>query len=511
MITILIVDDERLERNGIKFLLQQEQGEFEVLEACNGKDALGVLQSGRVDILLSDIKMPYMNGLELAAQARTLYPGLPIVIFSGYNDFSFAREALRYGVSDYVLKPVDPEEFHKTLEKVIHNISFLREQEEKQTRKEDYLKKYFLLQYLFTGREENIRSARELVGLNEGGLNEYRRLVLAGSQGDFFELEEEACMEELKEKIQRNFFYLNRNSNESLFFFRERTGDYERLALQLYHFFKQKYDVECYFAVSPQVEGYQDMPGLLTGLEQLLEEQFYQPGIHVFSMEKKEQEGTADVQDAQALQNIMEDIRHKDVVHLKQNFRIMEQKYRKQTQFSEMYVKFVFSSIVKEINAVFGDSGERELSREVDRLYRCRTIQEVLDITGKAVRELEEFVNEENGGFRDEITRVKSYIYHHYDEELGTEMLAQQVCLSPGYLSYIFKKETGVNLNRFIRDCRMNKARQLLETTNRKVTDIAGSVGFSNNSYFCKSFREYFGDTPESFRKGTTDDKESDS
>ena len=123
MITILIVDDERLERNGIKFLLKQEQGEFEVLEACNGKDALGVLQSKRVDILLSDIKMPYMDGLELAAQARGLYPELPIVIFSGYNDFSFAREALRYGVSDYVLKPVDPQEFHKTLEKVLHNIS----------------------------------------------------------------------------------------------------------------------------------------------------------------------------------------------------------------------------------------------------------------------------------------------------------------------------------------------------------------------------------------------------
>ena len=98
MLTILIVDDEKLERNGIKFLLKREQEEFNILEAGNGKDALGVLATHHVDILFSDVKMPYMNGLELARQARETYPDMEIVIFSGYNDFSYAREALRYGV-----------------------------------------------------------------------------------------------------------------------------------------------------------------------------------------------------------------------------------------------------------------------------------------------------------------------------------------------------------------------------------------------------------------------------
>ena len=114
MLTILIVDDEKLERKGIQFLLKREKEEFRILEASNGKDALGILASNQVDLLFSDVKMPYMNGLELTSAARELYPDLEIVIFSGYNDFSYAREALRYGVVDYVLKPVDPEEFHKT-------------------------------------------------------------------------------------------------------------------------------------------------------------------------------------------------------------------------------------------------------------------------------------------------------------------------------------------------------------------------------------------------------------
>ena len=122
MFTVLIVDDEKLERNGVKFLLKREKEEFHVIEAVNGKDAVGILASNRVDILLSDVKMPYMNGLELAGHVKENYPDIEIVIFSGYNDFSYAREALRYGVVDYVLKPVDPAEFHKTMGRVIGHI-----------------------------------------------------------------------------------------------------------------------------------------------------------------------------------------------------------------------------------------------------------------------------------------------------------------------------------------------------------------------------------------------------
>ena len=93
-------------------------------------------------------------------------------------------------------------------------------------------------------------------------------------------------------------------------------------------------------------------------------------------------------------------------------------------------------------------------------------------------------------------------------ENLNVENLARQVYLSPGYLSVVFKEETGVNLNRYVRDIRMKKSRELLENTSMKISQIAKEVGFSNNSYFCRSFREYFGSTPESCRKGSMSDEE---
>ncbi len=433
MISILIVDDEKLERKGIRFLLQKEEKDYQILEAVNGKDALGILQKQKVDILFSDIKMPYMDGLELSRRARELYPDLQIIIFSGYNDFSFAREALRYGVVDYVLKPVDPAEFKKTLDKVTENIDKQNEKLQKQNKQEDYLRQFFLLNFLLTGKEEYIENAGKITNLEKEDLNQFSYMILAGSSDNFFEMEEHNFLQDLREHLQRKFQYQNLNSNESLFLLTDRSCDCQKLALQMRTFFRQRFYVDCYFVISRPLESYQDMPKYLNVMEQLLEEQFYQPETHVFSMDQEEEEqDVSQIQDATLFLNIKEDIHHKDVNHLWLDFYRIEKKYKDVSRFSELYVKFVFSNILKEIYEVIAVTGERELSKEVDRMYHCNTIQDVLEITKKAIREFEDYLKVQDGGDREDVTQVKSYIYHHYDEALTTELLADQVCLSPG-------------------------------------------------------------------------------
>lgn len=173
-----------------------------------------------------------------------------------------------------------------------------------------------------------------------------------------------------------------------------------------------------------------------------------------------------------------------------------------------MYVKFVFSGILKELLDQMDGMDEKMLSKKVDRLYRCRKLNDVIVTVEEALQEYEQYIQEQEEGFRSEVTTVKGYIYHHYKEKnLGAETLSAMVFLSPGYLSAVFKEETGMTLNRFIREVRMNKAKELLETTNMKISQIAKEVGFSNNSYFCRSFREFFGDTPEACRKGIEADE----
>ena len=117
MTNVLIVDDEKIEREGLKYLLSREEGERKVFEASNGKQALQIIRTEDIQLILTDIKMPHMDGLELSRRAKEENPALQIVIFSGYSDFSFAQEAIRYGVTEYILKPVNANELSDCLKR----------------------------------------------------------------------------------------------------------------------------------------------------------------------------------------------------------------------------------------------------------------------------------------------------------------------------------------------------------------------------------------------------------
>jgi two-component system response regulator YesN len=108
MINILLVEDEEIIRTGLKSLIAQVSGDFQIAkEAANGREALEYLQKEAPDFLITDIRMREMDGLTLTAKVRERYPHMPILIISGYGDFEYARQAIRYGVSDYLLKPID--------------------------------------------------------------------------------------------------------------------------------------------------------------------------------------------------------------------------------------------------------------------------------------------------------------------------------------------------------------------------------------------------------------------
>lgn len=500
MITILIADDEKLERNGIKFLLREK--DVCILEASNGKEACAILQKQPVDMLFSDIKMPYMNGLELAREARGLQPEIEIILFSGYNDFSYAKEALHYGVLDYVLKPVDPAEFHKVYETVKEKVEKKKKEKKQSSKEKEYGLKYELSQFLYYG----VSNKDKIVQFETDC---YGKMVLIATEDDMFQRDEELFIHQLKNYLSVDVFYMNLTENEALLLFKESYLDSKVLGEKIYHYFKNKYNVDCYLAMSNRIDSWESMPEVFWKLEELLAQQFYQPTCHIFydGMEERTiQEEEIDEQEL--IKQIGEDIKNRDVLHLQKQFSSLTAKYKAKPQVSQIYIKFVFSNIIKAIYDEIKKDDLKELADKVDLLYRCKRLQEVIDVTKEAITELEKYVQEKRQGFREEIAMIKSYIYHHYAENLTIEELASKVYLSPGYASALFKEETGVNLNRFIREVRMKKAKELLETTNKKISQVAVSVGFSNQSYFCRSFREYFGCTPESLKKGKVEDDE---
>ncbi|MBO9605102.1 MAG: helix-turn-helix domain-containing protein [Paenibacillaceae bacterium] len=119
MLTMLVVDDEKIERDGIRFLVRKYGLPLNVEEAANGEKALALLQRLPVDIVLTDIKMPFMDGLQLAAKVRETGSAVKIVILSAFGEFDYARRALPLQVEHYLLKPVEPGEFADVMKRVI--------------------------------------------------------------------------------------------------------------------------------------------------------------------------------------------------------------------------------------------------------------------------------------------------------------------------------------------------------------------------------------------------------
>lgn len=466
-----------------------------------------ILRTENIDMILTDIKMPVMDGLELARRAKELFPEIRIVIFSGYNDFTFAQEAIRYGVTDYILKPVDPDNFHEIIEKAEKNIRERQAEENREIRRQNFLQQYFLQNYLYSGKKEILEKAGEFVDLDKW--NGWHCAILIETDTAFFDTAEENFPGELQKELRRVFFYLNLNERQSLLLFQDVYCDYLLVANHLYTFLKRNYMVRIYLSVSRKFDGCECLPEILGQLEQQMEEKFYHPEKHIFSCEEEELKMVAgEVQDSQLMQMISEDISRKDTEQLWKHFECLKEKYSSNTQFSAMYIKFVFSNVIQELFQENQFADEHRLEQEIDRLYSCGNIMDILKVTEDNIREYEKFLERSMSESRNEVAAVKNYIYQHYGEDLNLEMLAEKVYLSSGYLSFIFKKETGMNLNRFIKVFRMEKAGEFLHDTNMKVAQISEKVGFANVSYFCRSFREYYGCSPESYRKGTGGDEE---
>ena len=132
----------------------------------------------------------------------------------------------------------------------------------------------------------------------------------------------------------------------------------------------------------------------LEQLEQQMEEKFYHPDIHVYTSEEDEEKNTGEEeQDSRLMEKISEDISRKDVKQLWSHFRSLASKYQSNTQFSAMYVKFVFSNVIRELFQENRFAGEHRLDLEVDHLYGCSTIQEIIEVTEKNIRQYEEFLD----------------------------------------------------------------------------------------------------------------------
>ena len=498
MYRLLIADDEDDERKGIRFLLNRGGFEFQVREAVDGKEALAMLRDEPADILLTDVKMPFLSGIELATEARKCLPDIQLIFFSGYDDFEYVKQALSLQAVDYILKPVNPEEFNRVIRTVTDR---MRAEEERDCHNRRFHKHYLLTRLLNRTPLTKLIQRREEAEF----LYRYTRLILMEFEEDFFgreasDMKEFAgCFTDI---FPKGYDFLDLNPMQAIFFLKdteEDTGAVKERCRQLLQKIEAGFRRSCYLSISPKFEKPEEIGAAYDQAEQYLEERFFSRDLFIYPLNGEKgsgQEGEAG--DSQLLERIKRDIEGRDVYSLRRDVSVLLDKYRGNRQQSYIYVRFICSSLLSLLCCK--EKGEALTSR-IEKIYACTGFDQIEEIIGEALAELEEDLTPGEELPARAIALVEQYIRAHYEEPLSLDLLAEKVYLTPHYLSSIFIQEKGIGINKYIKNLRMEKARELLTGTNMKISEICERVGYSNLSYFCRTFRNEFGMTPEQYRR----------
>lgn len=507
MYRILIADDESDEREVIKFLLDKYKFNCEIVEATNGKKAMAILHETPVDILFTDVKMPFMDGIELASSSKDIHPHIQIVFFSGYDDFEYIKQALSLQAVDYILKPVNPSEFQKTMSAVITRTEEQKKQEAYKEASTQYLNNHLLYRIVHKTPMDVLK--KEYPHFSLEFLHDYTRMFLLEFEDALFggdqQVGDYSDAHKICELLDESCDYININQHQSLLLFKISEPYslmyYEKMAQTIQEKMSSLYGKKCYVAISESIKGPDVIAAAYEATEGYLEQRFFFSDAYVYSSQTllTEEEDYSE-QNGYLLQAIKKDLECQDVYNLKRDIDMLFRQYQNKN-LSHLYIRYICSAVLDMLYKQLPEYEEFAFRSKVENIYVVQSFAEIQTLLYQVLDKVVQEFQSEQLSPTHAIHLVKHYIHEHYGENLSLNILADNVYLSPRYLSTMFIKETGYGINKYIKNLRMDKAKELLLNTNMKIVDICKDVGYSNVSYFCKSFQQAFGVTPEKYRK----------
>lgn len=513
MYRILVVDDQKVEVETITWLLRKHHLPLIVSQAFHGEDALAQIKNQHFDILFTDIKMPFIDGLELASRAKEMRPDLKVIIYSAFGEFDYARKAIQIGVAHYILKPIVVEQFLEIMNQVIDLCDLDRQKNENKERliqgyeRAVQYERGNLFHALLHGYEwdEYFQEKIKFAGISLQDTS--FQMLLVDLQDRFFDLHNYAFESRLAQLITDSYFYLNLNERQGILIFMypygaDRQSKVRNYANEMKRWITEQYGMRCFIVIGSAVHDPQDLHAEYDRMEQQLDYRFYLEGSIIWDKDKSlvmKEQSTDDVE--QTIHEIYKQIESADFHELPNHINILIGRLKNAGHYSPLYTKTVFTGILRKIGEEHRDQYPISMNRMSDQIAKIEHLTDLhrlINTIIEALIEQKESNGEEN---RKVIGEVMKYIDRHYSRDIGLQDIAEHVYLSPSYLTFIFKKHAGKSLGKYITEIRFEKAKYLLENTNMKSSEIGKYVGYPNPSYFTMMFRNRYGCTPVQYRE----------
>lgn len=503
---ILLVDDEKTEREGIRYLIDKFQFPLLIEEAANGKIALEYIEKNNdIDILLTDVKMPYMDGLELAKKVNNFNAEIVIIIFSAYGEFDYAKKACEANAVNYLLKPIEIDEFKEVMEQVV---SICKKRRQQQNQRE-YLRssdKKLWLYRLINSKDsltEIMENLKEQHGINLE--NKYIRFISVETRDNYFENYEEEFENILKQNLEQNYETISLYPNLSfIMLFSNNNMDDEKTESAVRKIYaKLTVNKAEMFSiiVGTRFYGMKHFRDKLEELDNALKNTFsYFSGIIYLSKTNFKDIGSVEEQ-LQVKESIMRSIADKNMPAVKEQMLVYLKLVESEKASSAFYVKYLMLDIVKAIFQSYGTYNELIVWQTANDIMNSNDLQAIGQVLSRIIDEIVDMSQDNLPDVSLSVSEIKKVIKNEYMNDIGLDEIADKVCLTPAYVSFIFKKETGSNLIKYLTDFRMQKAKEFLEKSNMKIVDISRLCGYQNQSYFNKLFKNYYGITPKQYRE----------
>lgn len=500
---LLIVDDEAPIRKGISRFINWDAIDCTIEDtACDGLEAMEKLKNLPIDIVITDIRMPEADGLELARHISEHYPDIKVIILTGYADFTYAQTAIQYNVSDFLLKPISKEQVVTAVQnaqkKIIAgkqrshaghvDLSFLKDQllQELTDRPQDPvlldraqeyhidLTHYCLAAFQMLPPAGDTAALKELVSgqITGGGCYRYNNLILAiVPTPDHTGAVPAGILSSCQELVQ---------------IARSMLGIELSVGISLVHHGSGGYGA----AVSESIHA--------------LTQNFYSPsGIACYDDSLSAQSSySLTAQEALALNELETALFGRDFLSamavINSVFIRMKSGFAKSADAKNMCIMIYYTglrALAKRGITPPEDSIADRISHSADIFGLESIIREFL---GSLQKELDE-----DGSQSKIVRQAVAYIDSHLPDTLSLDIIAGAIPANPSYLSRTFKKETGQALTEYINLARVEKAKELLSAGGSLTYEVAEQTGFHDPAYFSAIFKKYTGLSPKEYRAGS--------
>lgn len=532
MYKLLLVDDEDIIRSGLKLILEKElNGLLQILEASNGRDAINKINEYKPEIVITDVRMPHLDGLGLIKRISKDKTHNPIfIILSGYDDFYYAKQAIEYGVKDYLLKPVVKIEIIKLLTDIIDELDINTKDQETELLKKgqieeeiEYIKGKYFNELI---KNKNIDKDAILKRLSTLGVNlnynfftimivEYRRVNSINIE-NLFDNERNNIKNAVIDGIQniiQNSYYFSDSKMRMVFLLCENDNFFgsmesKRIYEKIYESGSRDFDIEFFMAVGSKAQGILNIPeSYLNALEVLNYKAIKGSCYLVF--EKKMKFKNIEIPFLAAslvkITTKTELCKYNEIVDLIDQMFLQldleKASISKLISFYNEFTKYIYNyftnigldfSLVFEQNENFFKDINFFWSLEHIQIYIKKCLFKICDI----ITSLKSIGHE-----RRVIDQIVSYLKLNFDKDINLNTIADVFNKNNCYLSVLFKKEIGINFNDYLTSLRIEKAKELLMQDDLNIQELSLKVGYPNSKHFSSVFKSVTGVSPKQYRE----------